>query len=46
MKSFPFHTIMKYSAFLLDDQNKISGIYINVNTTYTFCLLISLEITR
>jgi len=46
MKSFPFRTIMKYGAFLLDNQNKISGIYINVNTTYTFCLLISLEITR
>ena len=46
MKSFPFRTIMKYSVFLLDNQNKISGIYINVDTTYTFCLLISLEITR
>ncbi len=46
MKFFLFRTIMKYSAFLLDNQNKISVIYINVNTTYTFCFLISLEITR
>ena len=46
MKSFLFRTIMKYSVFLLDNQNKISGIYINVNTTYTFCFLISLKITK
>ena len=36
MKFFLFRTIMKYSVFQLDNQNKISGIYINVNTTYTF----------
>ena len=28
--------LTQYSAYLLDKQNKISGIYINVNTTYTF----------
>lgn len=28
--------VKEYSAYMLDNQNKISGIYINVNTTYTF----------
>ena len=44
--TFSYRTIMKYSAYLLDNQNKISGIYINVNTTYTFWFLISLKITQ